>query len=122
MSTIPCTCSDGSTPSDVYSCAQCNKECNNNVRSCVDTNAAKSIFGLSFAIFFVMLVIYIILLVTMIMWSIHTMKICNGNPTWLNPTIIVLLVLWILAFPLSPLIFIALLIILIIFSGKCRSK
>lgn len=123
MSSILCTCGDKSNP-DVTSCAQCTTKCEGKggIMSCTDTNAIRSFFGMSMAVFFFILVIYILLLIGMITWSIHTMKICNGNPSWLNPTIIVLLVLWILAFPISPLIFVALLIILIIFSGGCKSK
>ena len=119
MSSTYCTCVDSSQPA-VASCNDCTRICaaHGGVQSC----AEQSVFGMSLAVFLVVFIIYILVLVGMIMWSIHTIKICKDNPAWLKPTIIVLLVLWIVAFPISPLIFVALVIILIIFSTQCRSK
>lgn len=124
MSAIPCTCSQNDETPSVTSCNACTNACANKggVKYCNDTNVTNAVFGMSIAAFLVILIFYVLLLVIMIWWSVHTMKKCNGNPSWLNPTIIVLLVLWIAAFPISPLIFVALVIILIIFSNKCRSN
>ena len=68
-----------------------------------------------------MLMISLLLLLLMVWFSIHVMNKCKGKPKWLNPTIITLLVLWILIGwvpPLGFLLFITLLVILIIHNKK----
>lgn len=81
------------------------------------------IMGIGMGIFLAMIVIYLILLVVMIWFSIHVMNKCGGTPSWLNPTIISLLVIWVILgwVPgLGQIDFVVLLIILIIFNNKCK--
>lgn len=121
-----CTCLNGYS-TNINDCSQCTNICNarNDVMtSCVNNNVVnKTVMGISLVVFLVFLIISIVLLIFMIWFSIHVMKKCKGKPAWLNPTIITLLVLWILlgwipGFGLLD--FIALLIILLIYNQKCR--
>jgi hypothetical protein len=69
------------------------------------------------------IVLQIAFLIGMIIFSVIVLKKCKGNPKWLNPTVITLLILWVLIgwFPgIGFLLFITLLTILIIFALKCN--
>lgn len=85
-------------------------------------------FGIGLTIFIVCLIIHIIIVILLILFTIYVLKKCRGNPSWLSPTVITLLVLFILIgwFPIFGtsigfLLFIPLLIILIIFASKCSN-
>lgn len=89
---------------------------------CVDTGL---LLGVSVAVFIALAIVSIIVFALMIWFSIHVMNKCKGKPKWLKPTIIILLVLWILMGWLPPaglLFFIVLLVILIIYNGKCKKR
>lgn len=63
-------------------------------------------------------------LIAMIIFAVIVLKKCRGDPKWLNPTVITLLILWVLIgwFPgIGFLLFITLLTILIIFALKCKN-
>jgi hypothetical protein len=115
---------------DVSDCAECNDLCKEAIsQSCSDTDEPKKatgmVLGLSLTFFLVMFVISIALLIFMIWFSVHVLKKCKGKPSWLNPTVITLLVLWLLIgwFPgLGLVLFVALLVILIIYNNKCKKK
>lgn len=114
---VTCSCNDGSMPA-ATSCTDCTQQClQNGVQSCTDSS---NVMGMTAAAFVLVVILYLVVFAVMIVWSIRTMERCRGNPSWLKPTLIVLLVLWIVAFPLSPLIFVALLIILLIYSRNCH--
>lgn len=85
-------------------------------------------FGIGLTIFIVCIIIHIIVSILLIWFAIFVFKKCRSNPSWLSPTVITLLVLFILIgwFPvygsfIGFLIFVALLIILIIFANKCSN-
>lgn len=82
-------------------------------------------FGLSLSLYILIIIIQILLLVFMIIYSISVMRKCNGKPSWLNPVIITLLVLWII-FSWVPFIgfalFIALLVLLINYDNICKKS
>jgi len=81
--------------------------------------------GLSVGVFLAILLVSLVLWIFLIWFSIHVMRKCHGQPGWLNPTVITLLVLYFLMgwIPgLGFLFFIALLIILIVFNNKCVSS
>jgi len=125
--TVSCSCNtDTSIVKNATDCNDCSNQCADagGVFSCVDTNTTNKVFlGLSLTVFFVMLAISIALFIFMIWFSVHVMKKCKGKPTWLNPTIISLLVIWVVLgwIPGLGLIdFVALLIILIIYNNKCK--
>lgn len=82
-------------------------------------------FGLSLTLYVLIVIIQILLLVFMIIYSISVMKKCKGKPSWLNPVIITLLVLWIIlswvpfvGFAL----FVALLVILLNYDNVCKKS
>ena len=117
MSTISCNCNDKTYPS-VSSCSECSEQCvrHGGVESCYNVDNAKKIMGMTIELFLIIFLLYIIILVAMIYWSLYVLKKTGGKPSWLKPTIIVLFILWVIAFPISPLCFLALFIILFIFT------
>lgn len=121
-----CTCSNGFF-SNISDCSQCNDLCRLNkdsMVSCIDNKTNTVIMGLGLTVFLIFLILSIVLLVFMIWFSIHVMRKCKGKPTWLNPTVITLLVLWVLLGWLPGfgfLDFIVLLIILLIHNQKCKT-
>lgn len=121
-SLIKCICKDDSQV-DVNSCHECDDNCKSKggQKSC-DDSQVKKVLGITIGVFVAMIVISLIIMVLMIVWSVYTIKKCNGKPEWLTPTIIVLLILWLVAFPISPVIFVALLVILIIYSTGCKKR
>lgn len=122
-----CICSNGNV---IYKsgndCNVCTSACAGygGLSSCQlqPTSEQKAVLGMSLALFLIFLIIQILLLIFMIWFSIHVLKRCNGTPQWLNPTVIALLILWALIgwFPgIGLLLFVALLVILIIYNNKC---
>jgi hypothetical protein len=89
---------------------------------CIDTGA---LLGISLTVIIGFIVISIAILVLMVWFSVHVMNKCKGKPKWLNPTVITLLVLWLLMGwfpPLGLVFFIVLLVILIMYNGKCKKR
>jgi len=118
---VKCVCPNGNTYIKSF-CSDCQQDC-----TCIEepTSEQKAVLGLGLAVFLVFLIIQILLLIFMIWFSIHVMTKCKGNPTWLNPTVIALLILWVIIgwFPgIGIALFIALLVILIIYNQKCAGK
>jgi len=80
------------------------------------------IMGFSAVTFAILLVLQILLLIFMIWFSISVLQRCGNKPSWLTPTVIVLLILWLFIgwYPgIGFLLFITLLILLMYFSAKC---
>lgn len=116
-----CSCLTNNKSSVLDDCSKCQEFCESNNYQCTDNNNTFS--GVPYITFVVLVVIQIALLVFMIAFSIVVIKKCKGKPSWLNPTIITLLILWLLIgwFPgIGLALFIALLIILIVFNNKCK--
>lgn len=113
-----CTCYDGTTPI-VKNELECSTKCGGNY----EYNCNSKFLGLGISILVSIIVIQLILIGLMIWFSIVTIRKCNGNPAWLKPLVIVLLVLWILTcwFPTGFLLFLILLIILIVFYTQCST-
>jgi uncharacterized membrane protein len=127
--TFTCFCEtqkDGTKGVSSENCEKCNEACSQIQATyngaCVNTGL---LFGVSMTIVIAIVVISIIVFILTIWFSIHVMNKCKGKPTWLNPTIITLLVLWILIGwfpPIGLLLFIILLVILIIYNNKCKKR
>jgi signal transduction histidine kinase len=83
-----------------------------------------TIMGLNATIYIFYILISICLLIFMILYTIKVLKKCNNNPSWLSPTLITLLVFWILLGTWIPglglLFFIILLALLIGYDQKCN--
>ena len=129
--TVTCWCSDSThKKGDLYLGTK--KDENDCVTACVAAGYDQAhsvptglLFGISATIIIAMIVVSILVLVLMIWFSIHVMNKCKGRPKWLNPTIITLLVLWLLMGwfpPIGLLFFIILLVILIMYNGKCKKR
>lgn len=113
-----CYCPEGNTI-QVDSCNLCPVGCS---CDCNNTKAENVIIGITLTAFIILIVLNIVLLAFMIWFSVATIKRCKGKPGWLNPTIITLLILWLLLswVPGFGLVcFIVLLVILINFYIKC---
>lgn len=123
-----CVCTGTYSFQDVQNCSACSDLCGSvgqNQISCSPSpqKVGTVVLGVSLTVFLVILAIQIALLIFMIWFSIHVMRKCKGKPKWLNPTVIALLVIWILIgwFPgIGFLDFIVLLVILIIYNNKCK--
>lgn len=111
---INCSCQENCS-----SCKNCQKKYNQNDDTISVLKEEKKIIGLSLGIIIIFIIINLIFFVGFIIWSNHVMKKCDGQPTWLNPTIIILLVLLFIPTPIWPAAFISLLVILMIFSYQC---
>lgn len=125
--TFTCVCTTTGDSKTVNNCNECTNFCKNQSMTCVpdpDPNpTVNAVLGVSVAIFVTFFIISILLLVFMIWFSVVVMKKCKGKPAWLNPTVITLLILWLLMgwFPgVGLAFFIALLVILIVFNNKCK--
>ena len=126
MTKYRCTCYDGikSSSMDVNNCNVCSAICKSNgygTSECVDKDSLT--LGINTALFWTMLVLQILSFVLITWFAINIMSRCNGNPNWLNPVIITLIVLYLLGgwFPFIGLvIFIVLLVILLIYNNKCK--
>jgi hypothetical protein len=107
-------------------CVGCNALCLSNGYNnfeCVDKSSLT--LGINTALFYTMLVIQIIALALLVWFSIYVMNKCNGNPKWLNPVIITLLILYLLLgwFPfIGILLFIPLIVILLVYNNRCNKK
>ena len=116
--------STGSTIT-VTNCSQCQNICGMNYScSLKDDDSTQEFAGITMGVFIALVVIQLLLWAVMIIFSVIVLKKCKGNPKWLNPTVITLLVLWLLCgwFPgIGFALFVALLIILIIFANQCKS-
>ena len=103
-----CTCLDGNgnplgSPKSATSCDECSTFCTSNNYQCsyIDN---QDFAGIS---------------------SVVVIKRCKGKPSWLNPTVILLLVFWLLFgwFPgIGFALFVALLVILIIYGNQCKNR
>ena len=82
------------------------------------------IMGLNASLYIFSILISITLLVFMILYTIKVLKNCNNNPSWLSPTVITLLSIWVLFGSWVPgiglLFFIALLILLVQYDQRCN--
>lgn len=125
-----CTCLDPSglptgTTATVSNCFQCSNTCGVNYNCDLkEDNSTQEFAGITLGVFIALVVIQLLLWAVMIIFSVIVLKKCKGNPKWLNPTVITLLVLWLLCgwFPgIGFALFVALLIILIIFANQCKS-
>lgn len=106
----------------VSSCDECS--CSSGKVQCEQNTDGDNFAGISLGVFIAIVVIQLALWAIMIIFSVIVMKKCKGNPKWLNPTVITLLVLWLIMgwFPgIGFALFIALLVILIIYANKCKS-
>lgn len=123
-SAVSCVCGDGTIFSNATDCNDCQKQCNDDGHggfTCASVNP-KTFMGISVAIVLVLLWISIALFIGMIVFSVIVLRRCGDKPSWLKPTVISLLVLWILFswFPgLNIIFFVVLLVILIVFINKC---
>ena len=124
-----CTCGDGTVHTGVSDCEQCSSLCTTSSSyGCViesNTTTVKTMVGVSSGVFISLLLVSLVLWIALIWFSIHVMRKCHGNPSWLNPTVITLLVLFFLLgwIPgLGILFFITLLILLIVYNNQCVSK
>jgi len=127
MTKYRCTCyGDGLKTSslDVSNCAACRAICLSQgygQSDCVDKDSLT--LGVNTALFWTMLVLQILSFVLITWFAMNIMRKCKGNPKWLNPIIITLIVLYLLGgwFPFVGLIiFIILLVILLVYNNKCR--
>lgn len=119
------TCTCNGQVSTVDTCSKCT--CPSGTLTCFpeNTNGSSTVLGISLAFFLILFFITVAIWAVMIWFSVHVMRKCKGRPGWLNPTVITLLVLWLLMgwIPgLGFLFFVSLLIILIIFNNKCNQK
>ena len=125
-----CTCLDSSGfptgfTATVSDCFQCSNTCGN-YYSCnlKEDDSSNEFAGITLGVFIALVVIQLVLWAVMIIFSVIVLKKCKGNPKWLNPTVITLLVLWLICgwFPgIGFALFVALLIILIIYANQCKS-
>lgn len=124
-----CTCLDGAFRSDEPNCEECKKWCasqSTSMQTCFLNDAQKTtntVVGVSPGVFFGFLVLSIIFWVLLLWFSIHVLKKCRGKPTWLNGTVIALLVLiflmgWVPG--LGLLLLISLLVLLIVYNNSCK--
>lgn len=124
--TFTCMCLDDGTTKTVDQCSDC--ICTPGTRSSCTLDPQTStnlVVGVTLSLFLVFLVISIVLLVLMIWFAVVVMKRCKGKPGWLNPTVITLLILWLLLgwVPgIGLVFFIALLILLIVYYNRCKKK
>lgn len=124
-----CTCLDGmgnplGSPKNVTSCDECSTSCTSNNYQCSYVEN-QDFAGISMGVFIALVVIQLLLWVFMIVFSVVVIKRCKGKPSWLNPTVILLLVFWFLFgwFPgIGFALFVALLVILIIYGNQCKNR
>lgn len=121
---LSCFCNDGNVFNNITDCSQCSQKCSSTDYSCLPQREINFIMGVSITTYIILIVLSIALFVFLIYFSIHVMKKCKGKPKWLNPTIITLLVIWIL-FSWVPgfgfFAFLFLIILLIYFQQKCKN-
>jgi hypothetical protein len=89
------------------------------------TQTNEVVLGISVSLFIILVVFQILFLIFMIWFSIHVIKKCKNKPSWLNPTIITLLILWLIIgwYPgVGFALFITLFIILISFNISCNKN
>ena len=123
-----CTCANGTIFKNQSSCSDCGELCNNNGTSyaCVPEPSSTSFFlGVSLAFYIFIVIFSLLLFLCLLYFSIVVMRKCNNKPHWRNPTIIILLSIWIL-FSWVPgfglFVFIILISLLIYFHEKCKKK
>lgn len=121
MSTYSCTRADGSFQPNASSC----EGCTSCVLNAPNTASTAAIAGVSAGIFFTLLVLSIVFWIFLLWFSIHVMKKCRGKPTWLNGTVIALLVfLFLLGWVpgLGLILLVGLLVLLLIYQNQCKNK
>lgn len=118
-----CNCKSTGVTYQTQDCQECARLCGNQEMECYNQN--QTIMGVPNGVFIALFVIQLFIWVIMILFSLAVMKKCGGNPTWLNPTIITILFLWIL-FGWIPglgfIMFVFLLVLLIVFSMQCNGR
>lgn len=120
-----CTCNNGNI-STVNNCSDCGINCQNSGGyTCENIQEQQMLLGITYTVFIIFVIIQILLWIFMIFFTLSVLKKCNGKIPWLAPVCITLLVLWICVgwFPgVGLALFIALLVILLVFSEKCKKR
>lgn len=120
-----CTCDNGNV-STVDNCDSCAIQCfGTQGYTCEDIKEQQMLLGITYTVFIIFVIIQILLWIFMIFFTVTVLKKCNGKIPWLAPVCITLLVLWICIgwFPgVGLVLFIALLVILLVFEGKCKKR
>lgn len=131
--TVNCNCNNpvgsGIISQTLPTCKDCIESCGTELNpDCAvqeNVNKAFGILGLSIRLLTIYIIISVIILILVVWFSMNVMRKCKGKPGWLNPTIITLLVLWLLIGWFPPLgftFFIILIIILLVFNNKCNRR
>lgn len=108
---VYCNCKNGSG-GFAHKCMDCNEMCekdNTSVDSCVDNKT----LGMATDVFITLLVLSYVFFLILLYYVMQTIQRCNGNPKWLAPTLITLVIL-ILVLGWVPILNIILIIALIV--------
>lgn len=110
-----------------HDCQLCQSYCQTkegvNAMNCMKTTS--DIFGIDYNYYYPIIFIQIVIWILMLICCLGVLDMCHYKPGWLQPTIIIIFILWILLcwFPFIGLIlFIILIIILIVFFNKCNNN
>lgn len=118
-----CKCKDNNDIHLIDSCDDCRSKCDSDNYTCSD---ARKYSKYIFEIIIIIVIIQIILLIFIMWLTTSVLKKCKGQPGWLNPTVIIIIVLWFLLGWWIPglgfLFFIILLTILLVYNYKCDIK